>query len=109
MVLTADMMMKQLTQPAHLRALLPPKFNKLYEVCNSCTASQLWKSIKPYVGEAHQKKRFVVPISYSNHPSFQDLISQAEEEFGFDHPMDALTIPCKEDAFLDLTSSLNSL
>ncbi|XP_010248232.1 PREDICTED: auxin-induced protein X10A-like [Nelumbo nucifera] len=62
-----------------------------------------------YVGEAHQKKRFVVPISHLNHPSFQDLLSQAEEEYGFDHPMGALTIPCKEDAFLHLTSSLNSL
>ncbi|KAJ4964546.1 hypothetical protein NE237_016395 [Protea cynaroides] len=61
-----------------------------------------------YVGEI-QKKRFVVPVSYLNHPSFQDLLSQAEEEFGFDHPMGALTIPCKEDAFVDLTSRLHGL
>ncbi|XP_010271400.1 PREDICTED: auxin-induced protein 6B-like [Nelumbo nucifera] len=61
-----------------------------------------------YVGET-LKKRFVVPISYLNHPSFQDLLTQAEEEFGFHHPMGGLTIPCKEDAFTDLTSSLNSL
>ncbi|XP_059437051.1 auxin-responsive protein SAUR24-like [Corylus avellana] len=39
-----------------------------------------------YVGE-EQKKRFVVPISYLNEPSFQELLSKAEEEFGFDHPM----------------------
>ncbi|KDP27603.1 hypothetical protein JCGZ_19608 [Jatropha curcas] len=58
-----------------------------------------------YVGE-QQKKRFVVPISYLRHPSFQDLLKRAEEEFGFDHPMGGLTIPCKEDAFLDLTSNL---
>ncbi|XP_042509441.1 auxin-responsive protein SAUR23-like [Macadamia integrifolia] len=61
-----------------------------------------------YVGET-QKKRFVVPVSYLNQPLFQDLLSQAEEEFGFDHPMGGLTIPCKEDIFIDLTSRLNGL
>nr|CAN79758.1 hypothetical protein VITISV_009898 [Vitis vinifera] len=61
-----------------------------------------------YVGDT-QKKRFVVPISYLNHPSFQDLLQQAEEEFGFDHPMGGLTIPCKEETFVDLASRLNHL
>ncbi|KAF7841107.1 Auxin-induced protein X10A [Senna tora] len=60
-----------------------------------------------YVGE--KMKRVVIPISYLNQPSFQDLLSQAEEEFGFDHPMGGLTIPCKEDEFLDITSHLNRL
>ncbi|XP_026395165.1 auxin-responsive protein SAUR21-like [Papaver somniferum] len=60
-----------------------------------------------YVGET-EKKRFIVPLSYLNHPSFQNLLSCAEEEFGFDHPMGGLTIPCNEDAFIDLTSELNS-
>ncbi|XP_059647544.1 auxin-induced protein 15A-like [Cornus florida] len=59
-----------------------------------------------YVGE-NEKKRFVVPVSYLNQPSFQDLLSQAEEEFGFDHPMGGLTIPCREDIFIDLTSRLS--
>ncbi|RDX92363.1 hypothetical protein CR513_25515, partial [Mucuna pruriens] len=58
-----------------------------------------------YVGEA-QKKRFVVPISYLNHPSFLDLLNRAEEEFGYNHPMGGLTIPCKEEAFITLTSQL---
>ncbi|KAL6269924.1 hypothetical protein ACE6H2_026835 [Prunus campanulata] len=56
-----------------------------------------------YVGE-NNKKRFVIPVSYLNQPSFQDLLSQAEDEFGYDHPMGAITIPCSEDAFLHLTS-----
>ncbi|OMP05261.1 Auxin responsive SAUR protein [Corchorus olitorius] len=60
-----------------------------------------------YVGEV-EKKRFVVPISILNHPFFQNLLSQAEEEYGFDHPMGALTIPCSEEAFLDLTCSFQS-
>ncbi|KAL7257483.1 hypothetical protein ACSBR1_003726 [Camellia fascicularis] len=58
-----------------------------------------------YVGES-KKKRFVIPISYLNQPSFQDLLSQSEEEFGFDHPTGGLAIPCSEDIFIDLTSRL---
>ncbi|KAK4378232.1 hypothetical protein RND71_000094 [Anisodus tanguticus] len=58
-----------------------------------------------YVGE-EQKKRFVIPISFLSQPLFQDLLSKAEEEFGFDHPMGCLTIPCSEDVFIDLTSRL---
>ncbi|XP_052193050.1 auxin-responsive protein SAUR22-like [Diospyros lotus] len=61
-----------------------------------------------YVGEA-QKKRFLVPVSYLNHPTFQDLLRKAEEEFGFSHPMGGLTIPCREDIFINLTSQLNGL
>ncbi|GMN55846.1 hypothetical protein TIFTF001_024950 [Ficus carica] len=60
-----------------------------------------------YVGE-NGKKRFVVPVSLLNQPSFQDLLLQAEEEYGFHHPMGGLTIPCTEDAFIDLISSLNA-
>ncbi|RDY06356.1 hypothetical protein CR513_09657, partial [Mucuna pruriens] len=48
-----------------------------------------------YVGE--KMKRFIIPIGYLNQPSFQDLLSQAEEEFGYHHPMGGLTIPCRED------------
>ncbi|KAG5007920.1 hypothetical protein JHK82_025849 [Glycine max] len=60
-----------------------------------------------YVGE--KMKRFVIPISYLNQPLFRQLLSQVEEEFVYDHPMGGLTIPCREDAFLDLTSRLNGL
>ncbi|GER50299.1 SAUR-like auxin-responsive protein family, partial [Striga asiatica] len=57
-----------------------------------------------YVGENDEKKRFVIPVSYLNHPSFQELLFQAEEEFGFDHPMGGLTIPCSEDLFMGILS-----
>ncbi|CAM8984585.1 hypothetical protein QQ045_008178 [Rhodiola kirilowii] len=60
-----------------------------------------------YVGEI-QMKRFVVPVTYLNHPSFAALLKRAEEEFGYNHPMGALTIPCREEAFIDLTSRLNN-
>ncbi|KAH0937096.1 hypothetical protein HID58_004557 [Brassica napus] len=59
-----------------------------------------------YVGES-QKKRYVVPISYLSQPSFQALLSKSEEEFGFDHPMGGLTIPCPEDTFINVTSRLH--
>ncbi|XP_071725306.1 auxin-induced protein 15A-like [Rutidosis leptorrhynchoides] len=59
-----------------------------------------------YVGE-NQMKRVVIPISYLNHPEFQILLSESEQEFGFDHPMGGLTIPCREDIFRDLISRIN--
>ncbi|WMV30026.1 hypothetical protein MTR67_023411, partial [Solanum verrucosum] len=61
-----------------------------------------------YVGEK-QKNIFVTLISFLNQSLFQDLLSQAEEEFGFDHPMGSVTIPCREDVFIDLTSRLNKI
>ncbi|OIT20782.1 PREDICTED: auxin-responsive protein SAUR21-like [Nicotiana attenuata] len=60
-----------------------------------------------YVGET-EKKRYVVPIAYLNQASFQELLRKAEEEFGFQHPMGGLTLPCNEDAFFHLTSQLNT-
>ena len=56
-----------------------------------------------HVGE-EEKKRYVVPVSYLNEPAFQELLSMAEEEFGYENPMGGLTIPCREDIFIDLTS-----
>ena len=62
-----------------------------------------------YVGEEDNfMKRFVVPISFLKQPQFQALLSQAEEEFGFDYRMHGLTIPCAEDEFISLTSRLTS-
>ncbi|KAL8160667.1 hypothetical protein V2J09_002204 [Rumex salicifolius] len=60
-----------------------------------------------YVGDA-EKKRYIVPISYLSHPLFQELLKFAEEEFGFSHPMGGLTIPCKEDEFIDVTHRLSA-
>ncbi|PRQ22027.1 putative small auxin-up RNA [Rosa chinensis] len=55
-----------------------------------------------YVGEQIEKKRYVVSVSYLNHLSFKDLLKRAEDEFGFNHPMGGLTIPCREETFFDL-------
>ncbi|KMT01091.1 hypothetical protein BVRB_9g223460 [Beta vulgaris subsp. vulgaris] len=64
------------------------------------------RHVPVYVGEQADKKRHVVPLSYLSHPVFQDLLQRAEEEFGFNHPMGALTIPCTEEMFFNLTSEL---
>ncbi|CAL5212577.1 unnamed protein product [Lathyrus oleraceus] len=58
-----------------------------------------------YVGD--KMRRFVIPVSYLNQSLFQELLNQAEQEFGYDHPMGGLTIPCSEDEFLNLTYSLS--
>ncbi|PON93770.1 Small auxin-up RNA [Trema orientale] len=45
-----------------------------------------------YVADDCRMMRFVIPVSYLNQPSFQEL----------------LTIPCREEAFINLISHLNS-
>ncbi|KAL6578823.1 hypothetical protein OROMI_009039 [Orobanche minor] len=63
--------------------------------------------IAVYIGE-NEKKRFVIPVSYLNHPSFQELLFQAEEEFGLgNHPMGGLTIPCSQDLLVDFISAFS--
>jgi SAUR family protein len=44
-------------------------------------------------GDASQSLRYVVPVVYFNHPMFGELLREAEEEFGFQHP-GVITIPC---------------
>ena len=62
-----------------------------------------------YVGDGQSEmRRFVIPVSYLNRASFQDLLSQSEEEFGFKHPMGVLTIPCSQDTFVDLISRFSA-
>ncbi|KAL0536112.1 hypothetical protein IC582_025044 [Cucumis melo] len=79
---------------------------KMKSVSTRCQSDVPKGHIPVYVGE-NQRKRFFVPISYLNHPSFVNLLSRAEEEFGFSHPTGGLIIPCKEEAFIDVTSRLH--
>ncbi|GAB2219842.1 hypothetical protein Droror1_Dr00007479 [Drosera rotundifolia] len=60
-----------------------------------------------YVGN-EERKRYVVPLTYLSHPAFKNLLQHAEEEFGFDYPMGGLTLPCKEDTFIDLNCRISS-
>ncbi|XP_021753461.1 auxin-responsive protein SAUR21-like [Chenopodium quinoa] len=60
-----------------------------------------------YVGES-EMKRYVVPLTYLSQPSFLDLLRYAKEEYGYNHPMGGLTIPCNEEAFINITSRFNN-
>ncbi|XVF45439.1 hypothetical protein PTKIN_Ptkin02bG0206300 [Pterospermum kingtungense] len=84
-----------------LRRTLSPKTG------NADAAKNVPKGhIAVYVGEGN-RKRFVIPISFLNHPLFRDLLNRAEEEYGFNHPMGGLTIPCSEEYFISITTILN--
>lgn len=48
----------------------------------------------------------MVPISFLNHASFRELLSRAEEEFGYNYSTGGLTIPCREEVFLFISSLL---
>lgn len=61
-----------------------------------------------YVGES-QRKRYIVPVSLLNQPLFLELLSKAEEEFGFVHPTGSLTVPCREDTFIAVATRLRNL
>ncbi|KAK1262515.1 hypothetical protein QJS04_geneDACA020482 [Acorus gramineus] len=46
-------------------------------------------------GEDHDRMcRFLVPVIYFNDPLFGELLKEAEEEFGYNHP-GGITIPCR--------------
>uniref|UniRef100_A0A3Q7EVL7 Uncharacterized protein n=1 Tax=Solanum lycopersicum TaxID=4081 RepID=A0A3Q7EVL7_SOLLC len=94
---------------------LPPiissvkQYHKLHSVLSRKQISDVPKGhFAVYVGETEKKKRYVVPIAYLNHSLFQELLQISEEEFGFQHSMGGLTIPCNEDAFFHVTSRLNN-
>ena len=59
-----------------------------------------------YVGES-KRKRYIVPLSYLKHPSFQTLLNLSEEEFGYAHPRGGLTIPCKEETFIEVMHDIH--
>ncbi|TYI46504.1 hypothetical protein E1A91_D13G111900v1 [Gossypium mustelinum] len=91
----------------HLQRIVSAKKNLKRTLSSSETTTVPKGHFAVYVGEA-ERKRFVVPLSFLKHPSFQNLLSQAEEEYGFNHPMGALTVPYNEEAFIELTCNLES-
>ncbi|WVZ18877.1 hypothetical protein V8G54_006199 [Vigna mungo] len=67
----------------------------------SCKDAEVPKGyLAVYVGE--KMKRFLIPVLFLNEPLFQELLRQAEEKFGFCHPMGGLTIPCEETQLLSI-------
>ncbi|KAD4981975.1 hypothetical protein R6Q59_001594 [Mikania micrantha] len=52
-------------------------------------------------------RRFIVRATYLNHPIFQKLLKEAEEEYGFS-TIGPLTIPCEESEFEEILQFLSS-
>ncbi|KAL8267797.1 hypothetical protein R6Q59_001595 [Mikania micrantha] len=51
-------------------------------------------------------RRFVVRATYLNHPIFQKLLAEAEEEYGFS-TIGTLRIPCEESEFEEILRFLS--
>ncbi|KAI3795497.1 hypothetical protein L1987_38152 [Smallanthus sonchifolius] len=51
-------------------------------------------------------RRFIVRATYLNHPIFQKLLTEAEEEYGFSN-IGPLTIPCDESEFEEILRFLS--
>ncbi|KAI3891895.1 hypothetical protein MKX03_026303 [Papaver bracteatum] len=49
------------------------------------------------------EERFVIPVTYLNHPKFMVLLNEAEEVYGFRHKGN-ITLPCDVDEFLNVQS-----
>jgi SAUR family protein len=47
-------------------------------------------------------RRFVVRVAHLSHPSFRELLRQAEEEYGFPAAPGPIALPCDEDHFRDV-------
>ncbi|GAA0183791.1 hypothetical protein Leryth_004388 [Lithospermum erythrorhizon] len=96
-------------QSVILRVRKLNKYRRLEVKDEQCDSIRVPKGfVAVYVG-MDDKRRFVIPLSYLNNPMFQKFLNQAEEEFGFDHPIiGGLTFPCDEDTFLLLLSKLRN-
>ena len=66
----------------HKRSQQHSKYQILYQPLASTTTATTTLDVPKgyftvYVGEEDEKKKqFVIPVSYLNHPSFQDLLSK---------------------------------
>ncbi|XP_019200366.1 PREDICTED: auxin-responsive protein SAUR32-like [Ipomoea nil] len=50
------------------------------------------------VGLEEEQQRFVIPVAYLKHPSFQPLLKDSAEVYGFVHD-GPVNIPCRVDKF----------
>ncbi|GER46741.1 SAUR-like auxin-responsive protein family [Striga asiatica] len=48
--------------------------------------------------EEEERRRFVIPVAYVNHPLFARLLGEAEEEYGFEQE-GPINIPCHVEEF----------
>ena len=53
-------------------------------------------------------RRFAVRVAHLSHPTFLELLRQAEEEYGFPAAPGPIALPCDEDHFLDVLHRVSS-
>ncbi|CAM8972194.1 unnamed protein product [Rhodiola kirilowii] len=87
-----------------LRQLLKRWRSKAAQSCRRIPSDVPAGHIAVSVGA--NQTRFVVRASYLNHPIFQNLLNQAEEEFGFSNH-GPLAIPCDEVVFEEILRSIS--
>ena len=85
-----------------VRYICCPRKNRMCYFTGDCKENKDIKASLPidirkghfavYVGS--ECSRFIIPLSYLNHPLFQALLEKAEAEYGFHHEM-GLAIPCE--------------
>ncbi|KAK2965526.1 hypothetical protein RJ640_008876 [Escallonia rubra] len=56
--------------------------------------------------EGEEQQRFVVPVTYVNHPLFMHLLKEADDEYGF-HQEGAITLPCHIEEFWHVWSMID--
>ncbi|KAF6146797.1 hypothetical protein GIB67_007511 [Kingdonia uniflora] len=90
-------------------------------ICNVLRVSRFWRKLQRGVEKAPprdvppghlavivgitSRRRFVIKMSYLNHPIFQELLEQAYLEYGHNHD-GPLSIPCDEGFFLEIVQAL---
>ncbi|KAM0071063.1 putative small auxin-up RNA [Helianthus debilis subsp. tardiflorus] len=56
--------------------------------------------------EDEEKKRFIIPVMYINHPLFMELLKDAELEYGF-HNQGPINIPCHVKHFCNIQTMIH--
>ncbi|CAI9104011.1 OLC1v1002614C1 [Oldenlandia corymbosa var. corymbosa] len=58
-----------------------------------------------YVGP-EEMKRYEVPISYLKHTSFQKLLQESADMYGFHHNHKGIVLPCQDSIFQSVIAEL---
>ncbi|XP_062219782.1 auxin-responsive protein SAUR36-like [Phragmites australis] len=81
-----------------MRLLRRHPADRLLEDAGEATTPKGQVAVYVSGAEPGESMRYVVPVVYFNHPLFGELLREAEEEFGFEHP-GGITIPCAASRF----------
>ncbi|KAK3014911.1 hypothetical protein RJ639_009875 [Escallonia herrerae] len=83
-----------ITLPCHVEEVRHVRSVIDEEEHHHCHHHRLRRHQEDHVG----KERFVIPLTYVNHPLFMHLLKEAEDEYGF-HQKGAITLLCHVEEF----------